>query len=324
MFIHMFDPTSLLPHPSGNYLPTFAQVHHMCQKFNAVAFNPQHKWSFWPTTHNHLPPTLHTTLHTLDTLILSPNMSSEGWQTLAQLSTEWQELSSRNTHANGANNTKQKVGGAKTHNKKLCSQPYTSSLAYNMSTLLLFRPPPSATLSSHYVHRFGGAQCAKTKTPAATKCQRQRREAWTFFFPPTNRFCDLFRYNISVTLCECFLLVFFFSKLFQDIIYYNQPSFIFYFSFFPPPPVNFCGQRHLLFRLYASLYRVANFPSSFCTGFNIEQHVTNVYDAIRHYHCPLPVFTVRSVLFNKHTLHFAKKLMYSFNITCLSSIHLLF
>jgi hypothetical protein len=73
--------------------------------------------------------------------------------------------------------------------------------------------------------------------------------------------------------------------------------------------VNFCGQRHLLFRLYASLYRVDNFPSSFCTGFNIAQRLPNVYDAIRHYHCPLPIFTVRSVLFNKHTLDFAKKLM---------------
>ena len=227
MFIHMFDPTSLLHHPSVNSLPTFAQFHHLCQKLYAVAFNPQHKWPFWPTTHNYHPPTKHTTVHTLNTPILSHNMSSEGWQIFAQLSTAWQELSSCHTHDNCANNTKQKVGEAKTQHKKLCCQPYTPSLAYNMHTLLLFRSHPSATLSSHYVHRFGGAQCAKTQTPAATKCQRQRREARTFFSPQTNRFCDLFRYNICVTLCECFLLVFSFSKLFQDIIYYNKPSFIF-------------------------------------------------------------------------------------------------
>ncbi len=209
MLIHRFDPTNLILLNSGHSLLTFAQLRHLCQKFYAVAFNPVHKWPIWPTTHNRPPPTLHTTLHTINTPILSPNMSADGWQTFAQLSKLWQELSSCNTHTNWTNNKQHKVGHAKTHNKKLSSQPYTPSLAYNMYTLLLFRSLPSATLSSHYVQRFGGAQCAKTTTPAATQCQGQRREAGSFFFPPTNRFCDLSRYNVSVTLCESFLLVFF-------------------------------------------------------------------------------------------------------------------
>ena len=59
--------------------------------------------------------------------------------------------------------------GAKTNKKKLSSEPNPLSLAYNVLTRLLFRAPRSATLSSHYVPRCGGAHSAKSTTPHSTQ-----------------------------------------------------------------------------------------------------------------------------------------------------------
>ena len=233
MSFHMFERTNLLPHTLGHYIPTFAQLHHLCAKINAVAFNPAHTWTIWPTTNNPPPTTLHTTLLTLNTSILSPNISSEGWQTFAQLSTVGQELSSCKTDENWTNNKQNKVRGAKTHNKKLSSQPYTPSLSYNMSTLVLSRSPPSATLSFHNMYRFGGAQCAKTNNSSSNAVPTTKEGGLKFFFPQPTVF-EIFLVVKIEKHCSIVFLSFYVSKLFPNIIYYNKASFIFSFSFFFP------------------------------------------------------------------------------------------
>ncbi len=59
--------------------------------------------------------------------------------------------------------------GAKTNKKNVSSEPNALSLAYNVLTRLLFRTPPSTTLSSQYVPRCGGANSAKSTTPHSTQ-----------------------------------------------------------------------------------------------------------------------------------------------------------
>ena len=142
MSFRMFERTYLLPHTVGHYIPTFAQLPNLCAKINAVAFNPAHTWTIWPTTNNPPPTPLHTTLLTINTSILSPNISSEGLQTFAQLSTVWQEFSSRNTDASWAKNKKNNGERGKNRQKKLSSKPNHPSLAYNIPLRLLFRSPP--------------------------------------------------------------------------------------------------------------------------------------------------------------------------------------
>jgi hypothetical protein len=65
--------------------------------------------------------------------------------------------------------------GAKTNKKNVSSEPNPLSFAYNVLTRLLFRTPPSATLSSHYVLRCGGAHSANSTTPHSTQ-QRSANE----------------------------------------------------------------------------------------------------------------------------------------------------
>jgi hypothetical protein len=140
----------------------------------------------------------------------------------------WQEFSSCNTDEKWRGREKTKgLGGQNTH-IKLCPKPLSLSLADNNPSRLLYRTHPSAPHTSHYVHRSGGAHCAKTTTTSSREDNERKEEDRSFFFPPTNRFFDLSLYNRIQVIQHCSV----FSKNFNLTTFVlNTPSFPFSFWF---------------------------------------------------------------------------------------------
>ena len=131
----------------------------------------------------------------------------------ARLSSVWHEFSSRNPDENWRRREKSKgLGGQNTH-KKLSPEQLSLYLAYNMPPRLLFLTPPSATLSWHYVHRSGGAQCAKTTTTASKEDNDQMEEDRSLFFPSNQPFLRSF--SLQQTSGN---FTFFFKKIKSDNI----------------------------------------------------------------------------------------------------------
>ena len=133
----------------------------------------------------------------------------------------WQDFSSRNTDENWRRREKtQRLAGQYTH-KKLSPEHISLNLAYNMPPRLLYRSPPLAPLTSHYVPRNSGAHLTKTTTTAASKeGNDQMEEDRTFFPPQTNRFPDLSPYNRLQVIqhCSVFSLSVFFDVFLSDNI----------------------------------------------------------------------------------------------------------
>ena len=110
----------------------------------------------------------------------------------ARLSSVWHEFSSRNPDENWRRREKSKgLGGQNTH-KKLSPEQLSLYLAYNMLPRLLYPTPPSATLSWHYVHRSGGAHCAKTTTPDSKAVTNKMGGRQNFFFSSNQPFSRSF------------------------------------------------------------------------------------------------------------------------------------
>ncbi len=82
----------------------------------------------------------------------------------------WQEFSSSKNHTFGKKKQTTWVCVWQNTHKKLSPKPLSLSLADNNPSRLLYRTHPCTHPTSHYVHRFGGAHCANTKTPDSKPC----------------------------------------------------------------------------------------------------------------------------------------------------------
>jgi hypothetical protein len=145
----------------------------------------------------------------------------------------WLEFSSCNTDEKWRGREKTKGLGWQNTHIKLCPKPLSLSLADNNPSRLLYRTHPIAPHTSHYVHRSGGAHCAKTTTTASWEDNERKEEDRSLFFPPTNRFSDLSLYNRIQVIQHCSVFPYrFFSKnsnLTKFVL--NTPSFFFWFWF---------------------------------------------------------------------------------------------
>ena len=152
----------------------------------------------------------------------------------------WQEFSSPNLDPNWQKSKKTRGVGWENVHKKLSHESNTLYLAYNIPLRLLYRSPPLTTLTSHYVHRNSGAHFTKTTTTASKEDNDQKGGGRSVFFPPTNGFSDLPRYNIRNIIQHCSFFVLSFLFYLTRIIYisciFNTASFCFshwiFFSLF--------------------------------------------------------------------------------------------
>ena len=136
--------------------------------------------------------TFHTITNHQNNVEGTLHMSGTHLPIFAQSQLHNQEFSSPNIHPNWQKSKKTRgVGWEKLH-KKLSPESNDLYLAYNMTLRVLYRPPPSTTLSSHCVHRCGGAHCAKNTTPPASNFQQQRREGRSFFLSTFHPFARSF------------------------------------------------------------------------------------------------------------------------------------
>lgn len=110
-------------------------------------------------------------------------------QKFAQLETVWQEFSSRNTGENWQRSEKTRGRGRQNTHNKLSSQPISLYLAYSMQPRLIYLTPPLCPLSSHCVHRCGGAHFAKTTTSDSEQLKNDKEGGQKFFFLARSFFC---------------------------------------------------------------------------------------------------------------------------------------
>ncbi len=127
--------------------------------------------------------------------------------------------------------SKQQGFGWQNTHKNLSPEPLSPSLADNNPSRLLCPTHPCTHHTSYYVHRFGGAHCAKTKTPDSKAVTTTTGGGQKFFFPQTNRFPDLSPYNRLQVIqhCSVISLSFFFQKLQSDNICFKYTVIFFFF-----------------------------------------------------------------------------------------------
>ena len=160
----------------------------MCAKLLHKDCNDAHRCKGQPKNAHEKKRTFHTNTYHQNNVEGTLHMSGKHLPIFAQLQQLPQELSYPNTHPNWQKSKKTRGVGWENLHKKLSSESNSLYLAYNIPLRVLYRSPPLNPLSSHYVHRCGGAHCAKNTTPPASNFQRQRREARSLFCPPPNVF----------------------------------------------------------------------------------------------------------------------------------------
>ena len=131
-----------------------------------------------------------------------------------------EELSSRNIDPNWPKSKKTRGGGWDNAHKKLSSDSNSLSLAHNIPLHVLYRSPTLTTLSSHYVHRSGGAQCAKNTTPPASNFQRQ--EVFFCLNPTFSRIFRAITEQCNTTLFPYFILHLFYKNPIINLIIVSQ------------------------------------------------------------------------------------------------------
>jgi hypothetical protein len=162
-------PTSYLP--TTQYFLNWSTCVQSCSMWIATMHTGER--GFTNTTHEKKR-TFTTSINDQNNVERTIDMLGRHLQKFAQLETVWQEFSSRNTGENWQRSDKTRgMGGQNTHNK-LYSQPISLYLAYNMQPRLIYLTIlPSAPLSSHCVHRCGGAHFAKTTTSDSNQLRPQ-------------------------------------------------------------------------------------------------------------------------------------------------------
>ena len=152
-------------HVPSYFCQIFAQSEHLCAKLLHQDCNDAHRWKGQPKNEHDKKRTFHTNTHHQNNAERTLHMSGTHLPIFAQLQQLWLEFYSTNIDPNCQKS--QKTRGLHWENKqqKLSWEPISLYLAYNMTPRLLYRTPPSATLSWHCVHRCGGAHCAKNTIP---------------------------------------------------------------------------------------------------------------------------------------------------------------